>query len=199
MIGVFWKRESRPIERHQCHLLPRGLFFCFQIYSLCSYLGAFWYKAIINSRESGFTECRYELLWTWFDKWRAWYRPPNQSFYQLVRWLQLFAAQLILRVSSASVLLLKIISRSPNEEVMVVDGSTDGVQFVIEWTRWVSWPWSWNFVASKETCSPSAHGWVIGQVQSNRLDGGGRTKLGCGMFARFLSGLFFFFLTRGPY
>ncbi len=34
MIGVFWKRESRPIQWHQCRLLTRKLFLCLHIYSL---------------------------------------------------------------------------------------------------------------------------------------------------------------------
>ncbi len=35
MIGVFWKRESRPIQCHQRRLLTCQIFFCLHIYSLC--------------------------------------------------------------------------------------------------------------------------------------------------------------------
>jgi hypothetical protein len=34
MIGVFWKRESRPVKRHECRLLTCQLLFCLHIYSL---------------------------------------------------------------------------------------------------------------------------------------------------------------------
>jgi hypothetical protein len=32
MIGVFWKRKSRPIELHQCSLLTHQFFFCLNVY-----------------------------------------------------------------------------------------------------------------------------------------------------------------------
>jgi hypothetical protein len=34
MIGVFWKREPRPVQWHQCRLLTLQFLFCLRIYSL---------------------------------------------------------------------------------------------------------------------------------------------------------------------
>ncbi len=47
MIGVFWKRESRPVERHQCRPLRCQLYFSLHIHSLWCLPMKFFYKESI--------------------------------------------------------------------------------------------------------------------------------------------------------
>jgi hypothetical protein len=67
-IGVFWKRESRPIEWRQFRLLTRQLFLCLHIYSLWFVLGHYVTQSSVRQtkrscshpRDMEFEQARYQ-------------------------------------------------------------------------------------------------------------------------------------------